>query len=105
IAIVDTHGRFIKWNKMAAELYGYTFEEMKGKSAFDLYADKDELGKMLMGLRREGSVKNWEIRMKRKDGTIIPFEVSIGILHDSENRTLGSVGVARDLSGIKETLA
>ncbi|MGB7908743.1 MAG: PAS domain S-box protein [Syntrophobacteraceae bacterium] len=105
ITIVDTHGRFIKWNKMAAELYGYTFEEMKGKSAFDLYADKDELEKMLMGLRREGSVKKCEIRMRRKDGKIIPSEVSIGLLHDIENRTLGSVGVARDLSGIKETLA
>jgi len=105
ITIVDKHGRFIKWNKMAAAIYGYTFEEMKGKSAFDLYADKNELEKMLMSLRREGSVKKWEIRMKRKDGKIIPFEVSVGLLHDSENKTLGSVGVARDLSGIKETLA
>ncbi len=104
ITIVDTHGRFIKWNKMAADLYGYTFEEMKGKSVFDLYEDKDELEKMLMGLRREGSVKKWEIRMRRKDGKITPFEVSIGLLRDSENRILGSVGVARDLSGIKETL-
>jgi len=105
ITIVDKHGRIIKWNKMAAEIYGYTFEEMKGKPAFDLYADKDELEKMLMGLRREGSVKKWEIQMRRKDGTVIPFEISICLLHDSENRTLGSVGVARDLSGIKETLA
>ncbi|MGA7493726.1 MAG: PAS domain S-box protein [Syntrophobacteraceae bacterium] len=105
IAIVDKHGRFIKWNKMATELYGYTFEEMKGKSAFDLYVDKDELEKMLMSLRREGSVKKWEIRMKSKAGTVIPFEISISLLHDSENRTLGSVTVARDLSGIKETLA
>ncbi len=105
IAIVDKHGRFIKWNKMAVKLYGYTFEEMKGKSAFDLYADKDELEKMLMSLRREGSVKKWEIRMKNESGNIIPFEISIGLLHDSENRTLGSVTVARDLSGIKEAMA
>src|SRR5208337_2338141 len=101
IAIVDKHGRFIKWNKMAAELYGYTFEEMKGKSAFDLYADKDELEKMLMSLRREGSVKKWEIRMQRKDGRIVPLEISISLLKDSQNGILGSVTVARDLSGIK----
>ncbi|MGO9414985.1 MAG: PAS domain S-box protein [Syntrophobacteraceae bacterium] len=105
IAIVDKHGRFIKWNKMAAELYGYTFEEMQGKPAFDLYADKDELKNMLMSLRREGSVKKWEMRMKRKDGSILPFEISIGLLKDRQNETLGSVGVARDLSGIKEALA
>jgi PAS domain S-box-containing protein len=90
---------------MAAELYGYTFEEMKGKSGFDLYADKDELQRMLAHLRQEGSVKKWEMKIKRKDGTIVPFEISIGLLKSNQNKTLGSVSVARDLSGIKEALA
>jgi PAS domain S-box-containing protein len=105
IAIVDKHGRFIGWNKMAEDLYGYTFEEMRGKTGFDLYEDKDELQKMLVSLRREGSIKKWEMRMQKKDGSIVPFEISIGLLKDSQNETLGSVSVARDLSGIKETLA
>ncbi len=105
IAIVDMHGRFIRWNKMAEDLFGFTFEEMKGKPAFDLYADKDELKKMLVSLRREGSVKKWEMRMNRKDGRIVPLEISIGLLKDSQNETLGSVGVARDISGTREALA
>jgi PAS domain S-box-containing protein len=105
IGIVDASGRFISWNQMAAELYGYTFEEMKGKSSFDMYADKGELQRMLVQLRQEGSVKKWEMKMKRKDGDIVPFEISIGLLRGSQNKTLGSVAVARDLSGIKEALA
>ncbi|MGA2938643.1 MAG: PAS domain S-box protein, partial [Syntrophobacteraceae bacterium] len=105
IGIVDNHGRFIRWNKMAEDLTGYTFEEMKGKSGFDVYADKGELGKMLMSLRREGSVKKWEMRTVRKDGSIISLEISIALLKDSQNETIGSVCIARDLSSIKETLA
>ena len=105
IGIVDKHGRFIRWNKMAERLSGDIFEEMKGKSAFDLYADKDKLEKMLISLRREGSVKKREMRMKRKDGSIVPSEISIGLLKDSQNGIIGSVAVARDLRGIKETLA
>jgi len=105
IGIVDNHGRFIRWNKMAEALYGYTFEEMKSRSAFVLYADKDELENMLVSLRRDGSVKKLEMRMERKDGSIVPFEISIGLLKDGQNGVLGSVGVARDLSGIKEALA
>ncbi len=105
IAIVDKHGRIIRWNKMAEDLYGYTFEEMNGKTGLDLYADKGQLEKMLVSLRREGSVKKWEMRMERKDGSIAPFEISIGFLKDSQKETLGSVCVARDLSEIKETLA
>jgi len=105
IGIVDNDGRFIRWNKMVQDLSGYAFEEMKGKSAYDLYADKDELEKMLTSLRRDGSVKKWEMRLERKDGSIVPFEISITLLQDSQNETLGSVCVARDLSGIKEALA
>ncbi len=105
IAIVDNHGKFIRWNKMAADLYGYAFEDLKDKLCFDLYEDKDELNKMLVSLRGEGSVKKWEMRMDTKGGSIVPFEISIGLLKDSQNKTVGSIGVARNLSGIKETLS
>jgi len=105
IGIVDKHGKFIKWNKMAAELYGYTFEELLGKSTFDLYADRNELQKMLQHLRQEGSVRKWEMQMKRKNGSIVPFEMSISLLRNSENKTLGSVGVARNLSEFRTLLA
>ncbi|MGA2402662.1 MAG: PAS domain S-box protein [Syntrophobacteraceae bacterium] len=103
IGIVDKHGKFIKWNKMAAELYGYSFEELREKSGFDLYADRGEMEGMLEGLRQHGSVK-LEILMKRKDGSVGPFEISIGLLRDGEGRVLGSVSVARDLSEIKNAL-
>ena len=105
IGIVDKHGRFVKWNKMAAKLYGYELENLEGKKAFDLYADQDELEKMLTELRQDGFVRRYEIDMQRKDGTAIPCEISISLLKDVENRTAGSVCVARDLSEIKKAFA
>ena len=104
IGIVDKRGKFIKWNKMAAGQHGYTFEELGGKSAFDLYADKDELDSMLWELRREGAVKKHEVRMKKRDGTVASFEISISLLRDPANEIIGSVCVARDLSNIKKAL-
>ncbi|MGA7642861.1 MAG: PAS domain S-box protein, partial [Syntrophobacteraceae bacterium] len=84
--------------------YGYSFEELRGKSGFGLYADRDELVIMLKDLRRQGSVKKREMLMKRKDGSTAPFEISIGLLQDREGRVLGSVSVGRDLSEIKNAL-
>jgi PAS domain S-box-containing protein len=104
IGIVDTRGKFIKLNRMAAEQYGYAFEELAGTSAFDLYADKDELDGMMAELRREGTVKNHEISMKKKDGTVAVFGISISLLRDNANEIIGSVSVARDLSDIKKAL-
>ncbi|MGD8924100.1 MAG: PAS domain S-box protein, partial [Syntrophobacterales bacterium] len=105
IGIVDEHGRFVKCNRMAAQLYGFDYEELEGKSGFELYADPDELEKMLKMLRRDGSVSLHEIIMKRKDETTFPAELSISLLKNSENRNIGSVSVARDLTEIKQTLA
>jgi len=105
IGIVDEHGRFIKWNRMAAELFGHSFEELKGKKAFDLYDDKDELKKMLEKLRRKNSVNKYEINVRRKDGGVIPVEISISLLKDHQGKTIGSVSVTRDLSETKRTLA
>ena len=104
IGIVDKHGKFIKWNKMAADQYGYIFEELGGKSAFDFYTDKDELDAMLAELKREGTIKKHELMMNKKDGTAAPFEISISLLRDGSNEIIGSVCVARDLSDIKKTL-
>jgi len=105
IGIVDRKGAFIKWNRRAVELYGYGFEELKGKSAGDLYSSAEEEKEIAEDLRREGFVQRSEIDMKHKDGSIVPFEISISLIRDGEGRSMGSVCVARDLTKMKQTLS
>lgn len=104
IGIVDAKGCFIRWNKRAEELFGYSFEELKGKSAFDLYADKNKLKAMLQKLRQESYIQGYEIEILTKDGNVVPFSVSISVLKDN-GRNIGSVCVARDLRQIKQVEA
>jgi len=105
IAIVDEHGCFTRWNQAAAEAYGYSAEGLTGLTAFDLYADKPALNKMLGQLRRDGFVRGYETDMRKKDGTIAPFSLSIGLLADEDGKSMGSVCVARDLSETRKSLA
>jgi diguanylate cyclase (GGDEF)-like protein/PAS domain S-box-containing protein len=104
IGIVDSQGRILKWNKAAEQVFGFTLSELEGKSSFDLYADKDNLQEMLSHLRREGSVRGYEIHLKKKDGSVVPFALSINLLYDRTQKVIGSVCVARDRSEIKRTL-
>ena len=104
IGIVDQRGRIIQWNKASEKAFGYSFEELKGKPSFELYADNNELQEILTQLRRDGSVSGYEIHMKRKDGSIGLFALSINLLYDRNHKANGSVCVARDLSEIKKAL-
>ncbi len=104
IGIVDSHGKIIKWNKACERAFGYSLDEMQGKSSFDIYADATELQKMMVQLRQDGSVRRYEISMKKKDGSIALFALSINILYDRNQKVIGSVCVARDRSEIKKTL-
>jgi diguanylate cyclase (GGDEF)-like protein/PAS domain S-box-containing protein len=105
IGIVDAHGRIIKWNKASANVFGYSSEELTGKSAFELYADKNALKTMLAQLRRDGTVQRYEIQMNKKNGSVGLFSLSINLLYDQDHRVIGSVCVARDRSEIKQTLS
>lgn len=102
IGIVDKRGKFILWNRRAAGIYGYNFDELTDKTAFDLYAEPEQLKRMLARLRKHGVVREYEILMKKKDGNIVPMDISISLLKDDYGDTIGSVCVARDLSERKK---
>jgi PAS domain S-box-containing protein len=101
IGIVNRRGEFILWNRRAIEIYGYRFEELAGKTAFELYADPGALQRMLARLHQDGVVREYEITMRKKDGSIVPMDISISLLKD-QGCTIGSVCVARDLSERKK---
>lgn len=102
IGIVDKHGRLLKWNKLAERLFGYSFNEIKQKKVFDFYENSQELNKMLELLRQKEVVKEYEIKMRRKNGKVVIFNLSIGLLKNSNNQLIGSVGLARDMTEKRE---
>jgi PAS domain S-box-containing protein len=104
IAIVNKQARVIKWSKMASALYGSSFDELKGKRAYDFYADPVERTGMLALLRRDGFINKHKVSMKRKDGGIFPAEMSISLLKDNGDRAIGSVAILRDLSDERKML-
>jgi PAS domain S-box-containing protein len=105
IGIVDRQGKIILWNRRSVEIYGYSLEELADKTAFDLYPDPAQLECMLQKLRTDGVVREFEIPMQKKDGTVVPMDISISLLKDDADYTIGSVCVARDLSERKQAEA
>jgi PAS domain S-box-containing protein len=85
--LVDRRGRILEANEACGQIYGYTREEMLGKSIGDFeteYSPK-EIGAMMEHIRKDGSAR-FEGRHRRKDGPPIDVEISVNYLPHSGGR-------------------
>ena len=71
-------GVWIDINQAGLDIFGYTREEAIGRSALDqdLWVDPNDRQKIVAELGRSGQVRNHEVRLCRKDGSVIIASVS-----------------------------
>jgi PAS domain S-box-containing protein len=91
----DLRAHFTDVNQAACRLLGYTREELLTKTIFDVLTEED--APRLKAVREQllvpGGVERAEWIHKRKDGTLVPLEVSANILPDGRWQAF-----ARDVS-------
>jgi PAS domain S-box-containing protein len=91
----DLSGRFTDVNQAACRLLGYSRDELLCKSIFDVIPEED--ANRLKAVREKllvpGRAERADWIHKRKDGTLIPLEVSANILPDGRWQAF-----ARDIS-------
>ncbi len=98
IFVADLEGRYTDVNEAGCRLLGYPREEIIGKTIVDLIPSEDverlwQARERMLG----GRVDVAEWRLRRKDGALVPVEVSAKILPDGRWQ-----GLVRDLSARKQ---
>ncbi|SNQ59325.1 PAS domain S-box protein [Candidatus Methanoperedens nitratireducens] len=93
-------GTILSWNLGAQKIYGYTVDEVKGRSIFILVPpDKtDEVHQLLERVRQGLPVKRYETVRVRKDGKRIDVSLTSSPIKDSTGRIIGASTVTRDIS-------
>jgi PAS domain S-box-containing protein len=91
-------GLILEVNDCFQEVFGYTREEVIGKTSIqlDLYADPADRAKMVSEVKSKGYVRNMEIRARRKRGEIFPLLISVNLLRESGEQLI--LGVLRDIT-------
>ena len=99
----DLDGIVTSWNKGAEHMYGYTAEEMIGKSiAMIAPPDRpDEVAGILKKVNSGERVEHFETLRKTKDGRILNVSISISPLRDSAGTILGASVIARNMTDQK----
>jgi PAS domain S-box-containing protein len=96
----DLNGIVVSWNAGAQRLFGYTPEEMIGKSIVRLIPDdhQDEEPRILDQIRRGERVDHYETIRRRKDGTILHVSLTVSPVKDAYGRIVGASKIARDIT-------
>ena len=99
----DLEGTITSWNAGAAQLYGYTADEVIGQSISILIPSDthDDLSEILACLKRGESVRQETVR-KRKDQSRLDVSLTISVIRDAKGLVVGASTVARDVTERKQ---
>ncbi len=103
IYISGVNGNLIQVNNATLELFGYTHKEMEGMSVLQMYANNEDRDRFVQEIRTHGSVSNYEVKLKRKDRTIIDCILSSTTRRNANMEIIGFQGIIRDITERKRT--
>ncbi len=98
-------GSITDWNRGAEMIFGYSAEEIIGKSISILLppGQEDEEFAILARLKNGERIEHFETRRRRKDGEIIDVSLTLSPLRDGFGRLVGASKVARDITAAKRS--
>jgi PAS domain S-box-containing protein len=100
-------GRITSWNRAASDLFGYTAEEVLGRSVQMLIPPdrREEEMEILASIFDGKVVAPFETVRVTKDGRRIDLSVTISPIRDGSGRIVGGSKIARDISAQRQMVA
>ena len=93
-------GVITTWNKSAEHIYGYSAEEVVGRSVSILIPSElhEELSVILEKIGRGGPVNHYETQRIRKDGRTIDVSLTVSAIKNAQGTVVGASAIARDIT-------
>jgi PAS domain S-box-containing protein len=93
-------GTITSWNPAAERMYGYSSEEVVGRSASFLTPEEraGELTAILARIMGGQYVERSETTLVRKDGTVLPVSIAAAPIRDEHGAVVGVSAVHRDVT-------
>lgn len=99
VFITSLDGEFIEINQAGAEMLGYNHkEELKAISVKDTYYNPEERRRFQEEVAQKGFAKDFEVKLKRKDGTQFDALITSTARKDGEGKIIGYEGTVKDIS-------
>ncbi|MEZ4885703.1 MAG: response regulator [Chitinophagales bacterium] len=103
IYITTPEGQFSDFNQSLLKMFGYTREEFTSLTKESLFDDKESLDIFNEELERTGVVKDFEARLKRKNGSVLDCLFTSTAWRSIDGELTGYHGMIRDVTIRKKT--
>ena len=101
--VLDSDGTINRWNQTVADVTGYTSAELNGMSITQLIPNVDEESVFeTIESTLQCNETTAEAELQTADGETVPIEWSGAQLTDIDGKTIGIVGIGRDISQRRE---
>ena len=104
IASKDLNGIITSWNRSAEKLFGYTAQEIIGKSVLviippELHHDEDMI---LSKIRRGEKIDHFETIRVHKNGERIEVSLTVSPIKDEDGNVIGAAKIVRNITESKK---
>ncbi len=99
--VSSKEGKILTINRAGTELFGYSRGELMGMDIRVLYADPHDRERFQREIETIGAVKDFEVPLRRKDGTGIICVITSSVRRSPEGGTIGYQGIIRDVTAYK----
>lgn len=100
---VDLNGIILDLGHSIEQTSGYTSKEVIGHPAFDFMFEKEKQRDLIIKLIKDGSIKDYDIQIIRKDESLIDISLNIIVITDDLGKPIGYEGFLRDISERKKS--
>ncbi|MBI4833861.1 MAG: PAS domain S-box protein [Planctomycetes bacterium] len=97
IVVGDEHGKAIEFNKGAEIFLGYSRDEVLGKPISMFYFNPPDRKQVESALKEKGSLVDYNIRLKTKEGKMFHASTTLSYLRDDSNHIVGTIGIAKNI--------
>ena len=103
----NLNGIIATWNKGAERIFGYTAEEVIGKSVTILIPPErqEEQPTILERIRRGERIEHFETVRMRKHGSRVDISLTVSTVKNAEGKIIGASQIARDITEQKRNQA
>jgi len=99
VYITSVEGKWIEINQAGVDIFGYASkEELMQIPVRDVYLNPEERKKFQNEIAKEGFIKDFEIKFKRKDGTPIDVLITATVRRDGEGQIIGYEGIIKNIT-------